>query len=365
MSDLTAPAGGAEAIAPPPSPPASDTIYSDAHAAGRALAEARWKRDNPEKTVEVAAPEEAAADPPQESEANAADDAAPPQEAPGETQEADPVEIPPVDPPRSWTKDEKEAFRLLPPDLQKSVAELERNREVEIRRGQNEAAEQRKAAEAARQQAETLRLQYEAAIPQLQQAIKEAKAGEFADIQSQADVERLANEDWPRFARWQAHQMKMDAIERESRQAQERQQSEYKARWNEFATKEDAKAAEHVPELADKAKSEQIAKAVAAIGAKHGLSSKDIMAAWNGDAVLPLRHSAMQEVIAKAALYDLAKANAKPAPKAVPPVHRPGVSKAPTSASDAEIQNLRKAFERKPTPHNAAALRTAMRRASA
>jgi hypothetical protein len=84
----------------------------------RQLASFRRKREEPQAEPQ-SAPESAAAEPPQKSEAKA-EDAAPLEEAPGETKEADPVveEQPTVDPPRSWTKDAKEAFKLLPPALQ-------------------------------------------------------------------------------------------------------------------------------------------------------------------------------------------------------------------------------------------------------
>ncbi len=361
MSEETAPVGGADAIAPAITPADSNEIYSDAHAAGRALAAARWKRDNPKAE---AAPEEAAAEP-EQSEAKA-EDAAPPEEVPGETQEAEPAEEQPsFDAPRSWTKDAKEAFKLLPPALQKDVAELERSREVEVRRGQNEVAEQRKASDAARQAAEQLRQQYEAALPALEQAIKAAQSGEFSDIKSQDDVEKLANEDWPRFARWQAHQMKMGAIQNEARAAQERQQSEYRAKWNEFAASEDAKALEKIPELADKAKASKVADAAIATLESVGYSRDEFAKAWVGEASISPRDHRFQQLVWKAAQFDQAKANiaAKPKP-VVPTVQKPGVSKAPIRANDAEVQNLQKAFERKPNARNAAALLSARRGAA-
>jgi hypothetical protein len=48
--------------------------------------------------------------------------------------------IAPIDPPRSWPKEEKQRFASLPHDLQKYVAYHEERREKEIRRAQNEAA---------------------------------------------------------------------------------------------------------------------------------------------------------------------------------------------------------------------------------
>ncbi len=49
----------------------------------------------------------------------------------------------PIDPPRSWQAEMKDAFRRLPLLLQLYVAAHEKRREKEIRRAQNEAAELR------------------------------------------------------------------------------------------------------------------------------------------------------------------------------------------------------------------------------
>lgn len=367
MSDTNVAPGGGEGIATPPviTPADTNATFSDAHAAGKALAAARWKRENPNTTEETspepAAPEAAAA-PPQESEAQAEDDAQPTAD-PVEPTEADPAPEPSVDPPRSWTKDAKEAFKLLPPALQKDVAELERSREVEVRRGQNEVAEKLKGITAKEQAAEQLRLQYEAALPALQQAIQAAQSGEFADIKTQEDVDKLANEDWPRYARWQNHRDKINAIHNEAKAAHERQVSEYRAKWSQFATSEDLKALEKIPELADKAKASKVADAAMATLEGVGFTRDEFAKAWMGEASISPRDHRWQQIVWKAAQFDQVKANAaKPAPKAVPNVQRPGVSKAPTSANDAQIQTLEKAFERKPNAQNAAALLNAKRR---
>jgi hypothetical protein len=49
-----------------------------------------------------------------------------------------------IDPPRSWTRDEQQAFRELPVEIQRVVARRERDREVQLRRMQNELAELKK-----------------------------------------------------------------------------------------------------------------------------------------------------------------------------------------------------------------------------
>ena len=95
------------------------------------------------------------------------DDAAPPDEETSSDDEGgdDPEgdDLPPIDPPASWTKAEKEAFAALPRAHQETISERERARVADIRRTQDEAAQVRKAAEAAREGAEKARQQYEEA----------------------------------------------------------------------------------------------------------------------------------------------------------------------------------------------------------
>src|SRR5437588_12045861 len=120
-----------------------------AREAARSLANWRHKRSEQTTTdtpADKAAPATAApAAEPESEAAPAADDAAPQAEAPGETQEAEPPEQqPPLEPPRSWTKDEKERFKSLPRETQEYLANREQERDREIRRSQNEAAEKLK-----------------------------------------------------------------------------------------------------------------------------------------------------------------------------------------------------------------------------
>ena len=113
----------------------------------------------------------------------------------------------------------------------------------------------RKSYETKQQQVEQARLQYEQALPALLQTLNEQQQGEFADIKTMADVTKLAREDWPRYALWDAQQKKIAAVQQEVTASQERQQQEFTQKWNEYVVKEDAKFIEEHPEMAtDKGK---------------------------------------------------------------------------------------------------------------
>ncbi len=111
-------------------------------------------------------------------------------------------ELPPIEPPRSWTKEAKQRFQSLPRETQQYLSVREQERDREVRRSQNQAAEARKALEAEREAAAQAKQQYEQALPRLLEIIEAANAGEFTDIKTSEDVERLAKQDPVRYARY-------------------------------------------------------------------------------------------------------------------------------------------------------------------
>ena len=138
-----------------------------------------------------------------------------------------PAEEAPIEAPRSWTKAEKERFGTLPRETQEYLAQREQERDTALRRSQNEQAERTKALTVREQQIEMARRHYEQALPALMQTLNDQAAGEFPDIRTQADVEKMAREDWPRFAIWQAHQMKVAAVRQDMQNSYQRQQYDF------------------------------------------------------------------------------------------------------------------------------------------
>jgi hypothetical protein len=210
---------------------------------------------------------EEAAPPANESTADQAEDTAPVdskdgRERPDATQDpgneaegADRQDEPaPIEPPRSWTKEDKQLFASLPRATQERLVERERSRENDFLRRQNEAAEKLKGLSAKEQAVEQARQHYEAALPQLLATLQSQQAGEFADIKSMADVERLAREDWPRYLLWDLQQKKIAEVGQQLVAAQHRQVVEKLAQFTDFAKREDDLFKEKVPDMADEAK---------------------------------------------------------------------------------------------------------------
>lgn len=278
--------------------------------------------------------------------------AAPDDQDPGDTQteEVDPAhDEPPIEPPRSWTKEEKEAFKLLPREHQQRLSEHDRKRESEFRRGQNEVAEQRKAIEAELRQVQQQRQQYEAALPQLLGVLNARQANEFADIKSMDDVRRMAGEDPFRFAQWQAHRMEVENVQREMQRtqamrAQEQQQQQLKLReeWAQFAQEQDRLFAEKAPEFRDPVKAEKAVSQARNYLTEIGFAEDELSASWEGQRGISLRDARIQAIIRDGMKFREAQRAAKTAAKPnTPPVQKPGT--APVSnrgARTADIEAL-------------------------
>jgi hypothetical protein len=285
---------------------------------------------------------------------------------PGEkTESADPAQdAPPIEPPRSWTKEDKELFASLPRATQERLAERERSRESDFLRRQNEAAEKLKGLSAKEQTVEQARQHYEAALPQLLATLQSQQAGEFADIKSMADVERLAREDWPRYLLWDLQQKKIAEVGQQLVTAQYRQVVEKLAQFTDFAKRQDDLFKEKVPDMADEAKAAELQKKALAVLSDLGFEEAELAQSWNGQKDLSLRDHRVQLLIRDATLWREAQAKVKAAAtRPVPPVQRPGAAPSQGAASEAQIQALNKRLETTGSLRDAAALVRARRAA--
>jgi hypothetical protein len=310
--------------------------------AARSLVDWRRKEAAQDNSQVESAPE---ATPAQES--GHEPDAAPQEaEAPGETQEADPAELPSIEPPRSWTKEAKERWQSLPRETQEYIAGREQEREREIRRSQNEAAEKLKGMSAREQQLEQARQQYEAALPALLQTLQQTRMGEFADIRSAEDVRRMAAEDPVRYIKWDAAQREIAAVTQEARAAQERQALEQHGKFAEFAKRQDELFAEKAPEAADKDKAAKLQSAAVEALRELGFEDDELGKLWNGQASLSLRDHRLQLLIRDGVRYREAQEAAKKVvAKPLPPVQRPGAAQPKGAAQEAQIQTLSKQLD--------------------
>ena len=331
MSEVTsapvAPAAPAPIVAPAP------VVEMNPSDAARALAARRveLRKQTAEPAAEAPEPQELAPEA----------DAAPQTEAPSETTEAtEPAELPPIDPPRSWTQAEKERFQSLPRETQEYLHTREQEREREFRRGQNETAEQRKAIEAEQTKARELQRTYEAKLAQVMQTIQET--GPFSDIRSMADLEKLQVEDPFRFQAYQLHQWKLQATQAELQEAETRKTQERQSKRSAYEAEQNKLLTELVPEMADPTKANDLrTRAVAMLVDDLGLKN-DQLSRWMADDTGHeiLSNAGIQKLIADGLKYRDIKSAPKAVPQALPPVQRPGVSKPVANSNAGKIQAL-------------------------
>jgi hypothetical protein len=258
-----------------------------------------------------------------------------PEAVPGSNPEQ---ELPPIEPPRSWTKEERQRFQSLPRETQEYLSVREQERDREVRRSQNEAAEARKAIEAERQAAAQAKQQYEQALPPLLKALEAANAGEFGDIKNFDDAEKLARENPARFAQYAARQQKLALIAQEAKVAEDRRQAEQARAWNEYAAKQDEALIERLPELAKPESRTALTKLAQGYLAHKGFTVEEASALHNATI---LRDARIQEIVLDGARRWDAQNKLKAARKdPVPPPQRPGVSQPRGDALQAQIDSL-------------------------
>ncbi len=302
--------------------------------AGRLLAQQRYSKPA-EPAPETAAPAI-------ESPAQAEDAAA--ETPPGETLEDNAAEeLPPIDPPRSWTKEDKELFTGLPRDTQERLSERERSRERDFSHRQQEVTEKSKAIEAERLKTEQVRQQYETALPILLQNLQAGLAGEFADIRTMADVQKMSVEDPARYIRWDAQQRQTANVQQELQAAENRKQQDRLQEFTSFAKKQDDLFTEKFP---DQAERKRLQDAAIPFLKDQGFDEAEMHKLWNvptGDQGMSLRDARVQAIIADAIKWRDAQAgvrnlSSRKAP--VPPVQRPGTARPAGADNAAEIQRL-------------------------
>ncbi len=330
-------------------------------AAARSLVDSRRK-----DRTEGEAPPDGEQPPAQESASQEADTAQ--ETGPGETQAEDAAQEtePPIDPPRSWTKEDKELFKGLPRETQERLADRERSREREFSTRLNEAAEKSKGLTAKEQAAEQVRQQYEQALPMLMQALQEQHQGEFSDVKTIADIERLARDDWPRYVLWDAQQKKIAAVQQQVQAAQAREAQETQTKWQSFVTEQDALFAEKAPDLADKEKASKAAEAAGRMLNDLGFTDTELGKLYFQGDKISFRDHRMQLLIRDALRFREAQSKVKTAvQRPVPQVQRPGVQEPRSLDADGRIKDLDSRLNQSGSLRDAAALLVAQRRARA
>ena len=368
--DSAAPAAGGTSAPSAPSAPATPSTPSGPSAppspkgmsTDDAVAFLRERRKSP-----VSPAAEEGADSPDDRSPPYGADAGPDRDdrAPDDAGTADePDEQAPIPPPRTWTKAEQEAFEALPREHQEILAARERERDAYYQRGLQDAAEQRRQAQAAYDAALQAQQHYEQALPNLLDQFAHDFRAEFQDIVTWDDVRTMRENDPGRFLAWQEAREKGQTLEREAKQAQQSQQAQTAQEWQNYVNWHDWAFLEKAPEFKDPKKAAVLNNEAKAMFLEAGFSEADLTGAWEYGQNIGLRDYRMQTLLRDALRYRQAeKARRAAQPKSVPPVQRPGVASSRGEVTSSHIRDLKNRLNATGKVDDAVALLRAQRNA--
>jgi hypothetical protein len=290
-----------------------------------------------------------------------------PERPSGETDGNDPETPPPIEAPRSWTKADKEAFASLPRDTQERILALDRTRELELRRGQNEAAEQRRAAEALAQQAEQAqaqaRWQYEQSLPQNALLLDAEYRKEFG-TPTWDDLQEWQRTDPTRYQAWDLAYKRLThaSAELQAQQAQQAQQQQweqqqYYQQAEAWKTEEAKKFAEKAPEWKDPKTYQSKVSEVLEYMEEIGYPRQEVENFASNFVPIQIHDHRFQLIVRDAMRYrEAVKATKQPSQKSVPPVQRPGSAPNRGEAQEARFKDLTRQLDRTGSLRDGAAL---------
>lgn len=234
---------------------------------------------------------------------------------------------PAIEPPASWSAEEKADFAKLPPELQATVARRESERDKLITQRTQEIAEHRKAAEAERAAIASERDTYARSLQQLM-ALAVPEADQLAGI----DWQKLATEQPAEYVRLSAQRdalrNRVGALQAEMQRVQEQAQADQAKRFSEVRAEQARLLVEKIPDFADAVKAEKLTADLRSYLASEGYAPEEVAQLVDHRAAIVAR---------KAMLYDRAEAarkaaEAKRAATPAPVVQKPGTPAPATSA---------------------------------
>jgi len=359
----------APAIAPvtTPAPPPAPEPVDDSPLTLREAAELRiQRRAKPRDETGKFAPKDAPQAAPGEQGSAEQADAAPPPEANGETEAIDPAQEPPIDPPKSWSKQDRELWAKLDRDVQQRLLARDSDDTTAVRKAQQDAAEHRKAAEAERQKANEARQEYESKATATLRLLMAEQARDFPEVKSQEDITKLANDDPFRFVQWQARQEHLRGLQTELSRIQDQKSKESQQQFAEWSAEQDKKFGEQFKEFADAEKGPKTRQEVISyLTEQVGVEKDALQGLWSHPM---FRDARMQRIVYDAARFHAAQEKAKSAVAAPkPPVQKPGIGQGRADGHTATIaaldQKLASAKTTRQQIEAASALRAAKRAA--
>lgn len=255
-----------------------------------------------------------------------------------EGQSDPPAEKPAViEPPKSLTAEEREAFAKLPPEAQQMIVRREGDREKALFRQSEELAEQRKAAEAERASYQQQTTEYLTRLQQLATlAIPDMQ--EFQKLQDVDWVSQNPAEAVVLEAKLKSTQARIGAIQNEMTQLEQRRAAELDRQRAEFTAKQAEILKTKIPEFADDAKRGDLVSKIRADLVDRGFNDREIGQVSDARLV----EIALDAMRWRQHQATLRSAQAKAATPPAPRVQKPG----PAPDADAGSRTVRDQIQR-------------------
>lgn len=336
MTDVTGSPAGSEAIFSTELPADAPETFNTPREAAEYFTNLKAKKAEPAESAEPV--KDATAEPELSKDNGGSDENQTPAEEPeGDDPAAE--KLPPIERPRSWSKDDDDDWNALPRQRQEKIAANERARESDIRQRINEAAEKLKSLTAKEQQAEQAKQAYEERQAAYTKALETALQADFGDIRNLDDVRNLQANDPFRFQAWQVRQMELQSAQAEKQHVDGQKAQKHQTEWANFVKEESAAFADSVPEY--KAKKADYDTKAAEILREIGFTDDELNKLASGAEKIPLFDRRIQRLLFdRIKLSEIQSAPKAVAAKPLPPVQRPGTSKPAGSVASEREQAL-------------------------
>lgn len=242
-------------------------------------------------------------------------------------EEAEPVELPPIDPPVSWTGENKAKFAELPRDVQEYVSQRETEREKFV---------QTKAQEAAKTRSEVERQAVEA-MTNLQNNYAQSIQAMLPQIPAKPSAILNAEDPWAYAEQLDAHERAVaqhNHVQQQLTQIAQQQAQVQQATRQQLMAETEAALKTDFPEYLDPAKGPELRQKLASTGLELGFSAEQLADVDHRD-IKAMRTAT--EWRDKAAKYDSLMAQKMAtvrAAKDMPKVTKPGASRAPGAVAN-------------------------------
>lgn len=254
--------------------------------------------------------------------------------------QSEPQEAPAaIEPPKSWSAEERAVFSKLPPEAQQVIASRESERDRLINTRTQEVADQRKAVEAERAAIQSQTAQHMQNLQALAAFAIPTEAQQLLQM-SPADWAKLSAENPAEYVRLdgqrRAVEGRLGAIQQEMARVQQAQEQQRQQAIAQAVARQSEILKERVPDFADKEKAAKLTQDIRADLSNRGFSDQEIGSVTDARLV----EVALDALRWRQHQTTLAAAKAKTAAPQTPRVQKPGVAQDPGEAASRTVQNV-------------------------